>query len=181
MEVIQSVHEAYPEAIPGALHYALRGGQQSLPVIKYLLAHTPDGPMSRDRDCLPLHIAVSHQARLDCVKFLVEQYPEGVQMRDSDNRLPLHIAVEKFATLNVIKYLVSKYKTAMKLADYEIHSVVEEEGWLVHRGQRFHDLKCGLPLHIACKRRAPVKDIVGLNATRSVFNVCKGTDSEWGS
>lgn len=158
LELVQTVHEAYPQAIPEALHYVLCHRQKSLPVIQYLLNHTPDQSLARYRGSLPLHTALSHQAKLNIIQYLVDQYPGAVKERESkNNRLPLHIAIEHFAALNVIKFLVSKYKEALNKADYDIISIVEEEGWLVHKGKYTHDIKCGLPLHAACKRRGSLQ------------------------
>ena len=160
LELVQAVLGCCKDAIPGALHYALVNKQRSLPVIQYLLQETPDQSLAREHGCLPIHTALLHSAKLDIVQFLVKEHPDCLKDREtSGHRLPLHIAIEKFAALPTIKFLVAQYKEALKLADYDIESVVEEEGWLVHKGKFYHDLKCGLPLHAACKKRASLKMI----------------------
>ena len=160
LELVQAVHEAYPVAVVGALHYALRKNQKSVPVIRYLLNATPDRSLARENGRLPIHTALENQAKLDMIQFLVEEHPECVREREPNTqRLPLHIAIETFAGFLTVKFLVSKYKDALKLADYDIEAVVEQEGWLVHKGKLCHDIRCGLPLHTACKRRATLKTI----------------------
>lgn len=160
LELIHTLHECYPEAIEGALHYALRSKQTTLPVIQYLLKETPNQRLAQNNGYLPIHTALEHRARLEVVKFLVDEHPECVRKREPNTqRLPLHLAIDKRAGFGVIQFLVSRYKDALKQADYEIQSVVEEEGWLAHQGRFYQDLKCGLPLHAACKRRASLKVI----------------------
>ncbi|CAB9511561.1 Ankyrin Repeat [Seminavis robusta] len=162
LAVVKAVHEAYPEAMAGALHYSLRNRQKSLAVIQYLLESTPDKWSEEESGYLPLHTALQNMAALDIVQYLMKQHPKAVQMRETSARshkLPLHLAIQNFATLNVIKLLVSAYPKALKEADYETTEVVEEEGWLVHKATFMFDDGVGLPLHAACKAKRPLQTI----------------------
>jgi hypothetical protein len=61
---------------------------------------------------LPLHFACcNNEVLLDVVRYLVQEYPESLQVTNNGGWLPLHFAFERgmLAPLDVVQYLVQKY------------------------------------------------------------------------
>jgi hypothetical protein len=62
---------------------------------------------------LPLHFECYHNAPLEVLQFLVEQWPEAITV-DADGLLALHITYQLMAPLKVIQYLVEQWPEAAK-------------------------------------------------------------------
>jgi ankyrin repeat protein len=70
----------------------------------------------------PLHLAVM-VGKIDVVKFLVEQWPEG--MREIDyhyhSKTPLHLAATTGKT-EVVRFLVEQWPEGMRSKDYRLNT-----------------------------------------------------------
>jgi ankyrin repeat protein len=143
--------EAYPEAVSCnntgmmALHLACERGL-SLAIMHRLYHLYPGAVMVEDVvGRIPLHLAC--QSALEVVKFLVENYPDGVQSIAQSGLLPLHYALQRrvAAPLEVIQVLIEAYPDAVNVTDTD--------------GK--------LPLHTACTY-GPTLEIIQLLLDRFV-------------
>lgn len=105
VDVVQFLHEAYPQATSkpnGAsgripIHYAAVKCLSSK-VIDFLLRAHPDGAKTFDAHRrLPLHNCIARcehmtPARLRCLRALLEAYPHAAGMADEEGRTPLDLA-----------------------------------------------------------------------------------------
>jgi ankyrin repeat protein len=66
---------------------------------------------------LPLHTACSNQAPLDIVQYLVQEYPEFLQMNDNNGALPLRDACSSQVELYDIRYLVQEYPECLHVTN----------------------------------------------------------------
>ena len=108
-------HENSDGALP--LHRAARSGMP-LEVLKILVNMYPESvriPVS-STGALPIHRAcVSSNCNLDSVEYLLLDYPEGINVRDSEGRLPIHYAAISLGAqkADVIEHLLSKDLTCV--------------------------------------------------------------------
>mmetsp|Transcript_14101 Transcript_14101/g.29244 ORF Transcript_14101/g.29244 Transcript_14101/m.29244 type:complete len:238 (-) Transcript_14101:214-927(-) len=122
---------------------------------------------------LPLHEALVGHAPLECIKAIVEKYPEGVKKPESSyQRLPLHCACRKEADPCIIYYLAHKCKKACVVPDalgrVPLHYALTNgaDAAVVHTlldfdpsSARSMDRYGWTPVHVACSVGASV-DIV---------------------
>lgn len=144
LDVVNFVHDLYPE---GLTHKTRRNFTplflafkwSSLPVIKYLLAHTEDKSMAlheTESGSIPLHAAFLN-SRKEVADFVIASYPQFLQLaRPYDGRLPLHYACAKASSTLGITVLLENYPDAAKVKD--------------KKGQ--------LPLALACKNKTLKED-----------------------
>ena len=111
-----------------SIHYA---AWNKSPEFCQLLIHAyPESIMVGVDGSLPFHEACAEGMRVDTVRFLFEQYPECISMRDDNHYLPIHRAAENQLeqAAEIIKYLILQDPDASsKLVDGR-----------------------SLPLHLAC-------------------------------
>jgi ankyrin repeat protein len=64
---------------------------RQLETVKALLSVGPEVAALPDRyDCLPLHLAVFHNAPYEVIEYIYNIYPSAALMKDSDGKLPIH-------------------------------------------------------------------------------------------
>ncbi len=123
---------------------------------------------------LLLHVACRKSASLDVVRYLVEQNPKSIKVRDSkvavNVLLPLHYACDGKASLEVVQYLVEKYPASIKLkfdGSLPLHYACGGEAsfdvvrYLVEKHPASIKVKGRglLPLHYACDGKASLEVI----------------------
>jgi len=121
---------------------------------------------------LPLHVACGNQASVDVVKWLVEIYPDAVQVKSNGGWLPLHYACRFQASFPVIKYLIKCYPKALEEETDDcwlpIHFACRYQGsteiteLLIRKfpeSLKAKQLDGWLPLHVACRHQAPLSII----------------------
>jgi ankyrin repeat protein len=75
-------------------------------------ANLDEGDFSDNR---PLHLAVI-AGKLDVVKFLVERWPQGLQVKNSNQETPLHLAASN-QNADMVRFLVEQWPEAMREVD----------------------------------------------------------------
>jgi hypothetical protein len=85
----------------GSLHILLRQQRNRhdiLPLVdSCLLAHPICAQIQDNKGCVPLHLAVYHQAELDTVRHLVMVCPEALQMKNRRQQTPVAMATQLHA------------------------------------------------------------------------------------
>jgi len=66
---------------------------------------------------LPLHYACLYCASVEVIQFLVECWPESLQIGNSSGRLPLHLACYGRPPLAVIYYVLDSFPQAAQMQD----------------------------------------------------------------
>jgi ankyrin repeat protein len=86
---------------------------------------------------LPLHLACYHGAPLYVVRYLVQEYPESLQVTNKDGGLAVHYACNcnRGSPLEIVRYVVQENPKSLQVTDIN--------------GQ--------LPLHHACNHGAPLE------------------------
>ena len=147
VETVRLLIEHFPEALqsPGPskrlpLHLACATDGIQPSVVQTLLSAYPEAVSKRDKtDSLPLHLACFLGSRLDVVKLLLESYPGAASTTRNKGKLPLHICCESpRASIEVVRELVQAYPEGI---------------------QARSDTSSSIPLHVACRSRAPVSVI----------------------
>jgi hypothetical protein len=113
-----------------------------------------------------MHVFIRH------LRYLVQVYPESLQVTTSDGELALHLACSKGAELDILRYLVQEYPESLQVTDNEgyltlhcacIYGVpLDVVRYLVHEyPESLHatDTDGDLPPHLACSLGTPL-DIV---------------------
>jgi ankyrin repeat protein len=152
-DLVKVLLDAYPEAtrefcfgtLP--LHFACLQGA-SLNLVYMLIDKNIEAVSVKDKnEMLPLHyLCASKSALLECAKWLIDWYPEGVATKDWSDRTPLlyalgaHFYQDTWPTRSVSK------------EDAALISLLLFPGALTHRWEP--ENSC-LPIHIACKNKAP--------------------------
>jgi hypothetical protein len=82
----------------GSLHILLhqqRNRSDILPLVdSFLLAHPICAQIQDKNGCVPLHLAVYHQAELDTVRHLIMVYPEALQVQNRRQQTPVTMATQ---------------------------------------------------------------------------------------
>jgi ankyrin repeat protein len=153
---------------------------QSLDHIRALVEKNPSIVQARNDDGhLPLHIACRFGASLSVIKYLVEQYPESIQIKkDEDAKLrPLHWACWGRASMDVIRYLVALEPEAVRapsrrhllplhyacLQFFPLPPCMETVEFLVSMYPEAISTACGdgnLPLHYACSNGEMSRNLI---------------------
>jgi ankyrin repeat protein len=115
-----------------ALHLHLMFAKQhhsqnlSLALVRLLLSHFPSAIRDKggreeeedeeeDNDLLPLHIAADHDAPLSVIRFLVQAYPDALNVRSAEGWLPLHFALRRSDSPDVIRFLVDECPPSLQV------------------------------------------------------------------
>lgn len=159
-----------------ALFALCRQPFSSLEMIQRALSIHPLAYRLRDRDnSLPLHaVCGSHTSgvgSLEIIKYLVELYPESVNV-SLRHSLPLHFAIGAKAPLDVIQYLLEQSPESIKArggfrrytplqmacangASLEVVQYLVEK-WPESIKLTYESHRSAYPLHLACKNAAPL-------------------------
>jgi hypothetical protein len=82
----------------GSLHILLRQQRNRRDILSlvdsFLLAHPICAQIQDKSGCVPLHLAVFHQAELDTVRHLIMVYPEALQMQNRRQQTPVAMATQ---------------------------------------------------------------------------------------
>ncbi|CAB9502062.1 Ankyrin Repeat [Seminavis robusta] len=112
------------------LHQLVRSGAAAtLAKVMHLVQKNPACVKERDATGhLALHYACSRGAPLSVVKFLAEQYPEGLAVANDYKALPVHYACDRAAPLDVVKFVVDAYPKGLEqkgfFGNLPVHCIV---------------------------------------------------------
>jgi ankyrin repeat protein len=141
-----------------ALHQA---AQCSLDAVEILVFYMADVEVRDVQFNTPLHLAAK-AGKTDVVKFLVEEWPEGMRATNCFHATPLHLAAEAGRT-DVVDFLVEQWPKGMKQGDFRrntpLHLAAKAgktdvvkllvEKW--PRGMRAKNDHNAKPLHLAAE------------------------------
>jgi ankyrin repeat protein len=195
---VAALVEACPESLQATdengrtpLHLAASNDAVPLDVLRYLVAKDPLTIKIRCRTGeTPLLRAVRAGAPVENTQFLVSQWPESAQLKDSDGKLPLHDAVCEWQPS--VRTLVETWPPSLQVQDdrgwlplhHVANSVTPEDvaPYLVERwpeSVRVKDVQGRLPLHLAAAQHGPGMPLVRILVEAGPESVHEPDNNGW--
>jgi hypothetical protein len=107
---------------------------RNLDMVKLLVNH---GAHVQARGCVQITVlqSAAKAGKLDVVKFLVEQWPEGVRVRDEESATTLHFAAAS-GNVDVLKFLMEQWPEGMMERDAAMRTPLHHAIFFPFAGRR---------------------------------------------